>query len=306
MSIEGLLLVNKQQGWTSHDCVALIRKYLGIKKVGHSGTLDPMAEGLLLIAVGKATRMIEYTDDFIKKYVGTIRLGERTDTDDIWGNVVEKKEINKEIIENIESVIPRFIGDIEQQPPAYSAIRVDGKRLYEYARKKQKVEIKSRKVHIENIKIIEKLPESLEATLEVDCKSGTYIRSLFREIGEAMGVPATMSMLVRIGIGDFSLISDDVVRVEDIKKAREEGADRRWLMNKICPADSMIRHILPVKLKENSAIKFFMGNPVKCKEGKGLRRVYWEDKFLGIGRKEGKLLKPVKVMLSEPGGDDDA
>ena len=198
----GFLNINKPKGMTSHDVVYFIRKSLGIKQVGHSGTLDPMAEGVLVIGVGKATRLFEFLKEK-KEYIATIKFGYESDTLDIEGNCVKKEDFFPE--ENkLKEVLKEFLGETEQIPPKYSAIKVGGKKLYELARKGQEIgEIKPRPINIENIELLE-IDEN-KAKIKVKCSKGTYVRSLIRDIAQKLGTVAVMSDLIRTKSGAFEI-----------------------------------------------------------------------------------------------------
>lgn len=186
--MDGILIVNKSLGCTSHDIVYKIKKLTG-EKVGHTGTLDPMAEGVLPILIGKGTLISKYLINHNKKYIAEIQLGVKTDTADREGKIVEKKQVPKDIWnrEKIEGVLNSFLGEQEQTPPIYSAIKVNGKKLYEYARNGKQVEINPRKIHIYNIKLLEFFEKENQIKIEVYCGKGTYIRTLCEDISEKLG-----------------------------------------------------------------------------------------------------------------------
>lgn len=207
--MDGILVIHKEAGMTSHDVVAQLRRILHIKKIGHSGTLDPQATGVLLVLVGKACKALPYLEDTDKEYVATMRLGERYDTDDIWGELQETKDVTP--ISDFDSVLQEFKGDIKQYPPMVSSVRVNGKKLYEYARNHETVERPLRDVTIYDIKALDQ--ELLK--FRVACSSGTYIRSLCVDIAEKTGNLGCMSSLVRTKVGRFSL--EDACTLDDVK-----------------------------------------------------------------------------------------
>lgn len=199
----GFLNINKPKGMTSHDVVANVRRLTGIRQIGHTGTLDPFAEGVLPICIGKATRLIEYLEDN-KSYLATVQFGSNTDTYDIDGTVTQTfdKKVNRA---QIEEALEDFRGEIEQLPPIYSAIKVNGKKLYEYARKGEEVEIQPRHVTIEKLEL-KTFDETLQiAQLEVQCSKGTYIRSLAFDLGKKLDCGAHLSALIRTQAGRFTL-----------------------------------------------------------------------------------------------------
>lgn len=199
--MDGILLVNKPAGMTSHDVVNRIRKILHTKKVGHCGTLDPDATGVLVLCVGKATKALQFLMSESKEYQATLVLGQATDTFDSSGKIVEEKEFHG--VENVEEVLQSFIGLQQQIPPIYSAIKVDGKKLYEYARNQEKVDIQPRNITINQINLIDHHDQSI--TFKVQCSKGTYIRSLCVDIGKKLGYPAHMTHLIRLASGNFRL-----------------------------------------------------------------------------------------------------
>ena len=185
---DGILIIDKPQNWTSHDCVAVCRRASGVKKTGHGGTLDPMAEGLLPVFIGRATKIMEYLDLDYKTYRCRAKLGITTDTMDVWGTVVEQRSTEGITEEDIREKMELFRGEISQLPPKYSAVRVKGKRLYEYARDGQDVEIKPRRVRVSRLGIKDIDMEAYTVTFDVTCSKGTYVRSICHDLGEALGL----------------------------------------------------------------------------------------------------------------------
>ncbi len=193
--MQGIINLNKPQGMTSHDCVGMIRRLTGIKKVGHAGTLDPMATGVLPVCVGRATRIMQYLDDEKKEYVCGMLLGRRTDTQDIWGTTLEEVIPDEEQINRVTDVLKGFEGDILQTPPMYSALKYKGKKLYEYARKGIEIEVKPRKIHVYEIEVLN--IKDNYVTFRILCGRGTYVRSICDEAGRILGCGACMSSLER-------------------------------------------------------------------------------------------------------------
>ena len=203
--IHGIINIHKPENMTSHDVVARLRRILGMKKIGHTGTLDPMATGVLPVCLGSATRITEYLDLDFKIYRCTMRLGLITDTQDIWGQVLEERSTGGVTEEAVRQAFSAFHGEIDQKPPMYSAVRVEGRRLYEYARAGEQVEVKSRKIYIRDL-IIEAVDLSaMEVTFKVECSKGTYIRTICQDVGTALGTGAVMTSLVRLASGRFTL-----------------------------------------------------------------------------------------------------
>lgn len=217
----GFLNVYKPAGMTSHDVVAVLRRITGIKQIGHTGTLDPFAEGVLPVCIGKATRLIEYLNDD-KAYIGTVQLGSSTTTFDIEGEIVHSSD-KKVDLEVIEKNLELFRGDIEQLPPIYSAIKVKGKKLYEYAREGKEVEIKPRKVNISRLEIKNFDKEKQQLSLIIECSKGTYIRSIANDLGEKLGTYGHLIKLVRIKAGDFNVEDSVQLKSLDSKEKVEEN-----------------------------------------------------------------------------------
>ena len=210
--MNGLLLVNKQSNITSSDVVIKVRKLLNIKKIGHTGTLDPLAEGLLILTVGNATRIQELITEKDKEYIATMKLGIKTDTYDTEGKILDQKEVPNNL--NIEEVLNSYIKKYNQEVPIYSSIKVNGKKLYEYARENIEVELPKREVEIKDIKLLS--INNNEVTFKCLVSKGTYIRSLINDIGNTLGTYATMTKLIRTKIDNFSL--DNSYTLEDIEK----------------------------------------------------------------------------------------
>lgn len=209
----GFLNIYKPKGKTSHDVVAILRRITKVKQIGHTGTLDPFAEGVLPICIGKATRLIEYLKDD-KAYVATVQFGSATDTYDLEGEATKTSDLIPSLDE-IEAKLDDFRGEIEQTPPIYSAIKVNGKKLYEYARAGEQVEVKTRKVCISELKLLEYNQETRTLELYIACSKGTYIRSIANDLGEKLGCFGHLIKLVRVQAGDF--VVEDAIKLEDLQ-----------------------------------------------------------------------------------------
>lgn len=216
--MQGIVNVFKPQNFTSHDCVAILRGVTGIKKIGHTGTLDPMATGVLPCCIGKATRIIEYLDNDLKEYECTMRMGMTSDTMDIWGNITYAEHVVIPDDDRIIRTLKSFEGNIEQIPPKYSAVRVNGRRLYEYARAGKDVEIRPRKVMIQSIDIQSIVND--EIRFKMKCGKGTYVRSVCHDAGELLGTGAVMTQLCRTANGSFK--AEDAVDIREIKDSSAE------------------------------------------------------------------------------------
>lgn len=296
-NINGVVVVNKPQNWTSHDCVAVVRRVIGVKRVGHTGTLDPMATGVLPVCVGTAARINEYLDYDTKTYDCVMKLGIITDTLDIWGEVLEERPVPDMDEAVIAETIMGFTGEISQIPPKYSALKVAGKKLYEYARAGQEVEIKPRKINIKHISVNNIDLENKEISFTVECSKGTYIRSLCADIGEKLGCGACMSGLVRTKTGVFTL--DDTVDIEAVKKmSREE------LVSKLFPTDYPLVQFGRVELSANRAKDFVNGKKIPKRDLTIVREssrddfynVYFNDTFLGVAKLVKGVLAAHKVF----------
>ena len=268
---DGILVLNKPQNWTSSDCVAVCRRVLGckgIKKVGHGGTLDPMATGVLPVFVGQATRIMEYMDLDYKTYVCAARLGINTDTLDIWGRVLQQEswqQIREDkgiTSEEIRRCLGEFEGHIKQMPPKYSAVRIDGKRLYEYAHEGREMDqetlakIKPRDVFIRRISVIDVDIETGQFAFEVECSKGTYIRTICADLGKRLGCGCTMTGLERTAIGNIS-IDQAVVSAEQVKEMDGEELERLLL-----PGDYPLVHFGKVTMPQDRADYFSRGNSI--------------------------------------------
>lgn len=210
----GILVINKAKDMTSHDVVSILRKKLNMKRIGHTGTLDPMATGVLTICIGNATRISEYVMNQGKAYIATLKFGKATTTYDSSGEIIETSDLNNFTDKKINDALKYFIGEISQKPPIYSAIKVNGKKLYEYARNNEEVEIKSRKVNIYEIKLLDNTEDT--AKIYIRCSKGTYVRSIIHDLGIKLGSFAYMTDLVRVRVGNFNLEdSIDICNIDD-------------------------------------------------------------------------------------------
>jgi tRNA pseudouridine55 synthase len=288
----GFINLNKPDKWTSHDCVAKVRKLLSLKKVGHAGTLDPTATGVLPIAIGKATRLLQYLSSN-KAYKATIRFGSRSTTDDLEGEIISSQACQNLQLDDIKAVIPKFIGKIEQIPPSYSAIQVNGKRLYELARKGEVVEAPPRIVEIFNIDILDwqegEFPELLAT---IGCSGGTYIRSIARDFGEILQTGAILAGLERTESSGFYLTNS--LNFTDLEEQLEAES-----FQPLAP-DAPLEYLPVCNLGAIAAQKWRQGQRVSAElDGGDVFRIYQEDGlFLGVSKYEEGLLIP--AMVFEP------
>lgn len=276
--MQGLLLLNKPEGITSFKAVATVRGKSGERRVGHTGTLDPMATGVLPILIGRATALSSYLLDADKEYRATILLGTVTDTCDVTGNVISKSEVNI-TQENFESVLKEFVGEIEQTPPMYSAIRQNGVHLYELARKGIETEIPKRNITVYSAKLVEAKNEC-EYVVDFSVSKGTYIRSLARDIGERLGCGATLSALCRTLASGFSL--SECVSLDNLN---QENISSYLLSEEVA-----VKHFREISVTEKQAIRFSNGGQLGYERLKStnfqdgeLVRVKFGNLFLGLG-----------------------
>lgn len=273
----GLLNVNKPVGPTSHDIVDAVRRGTGERRVGHGGTLDPLAGGVLVLALGPATRLLEYLSASEKEYLATVTLGLVTDTGDAEGEVTEQYAVPPDLRrEAIEAVLARFRGLIEQTPPAYSAVKVRGKAAHYRARAGEALQLSSRQVRIEELALLDFAPPTL--TLRVRCSAGTYIRSLVRDIGTALGCGAMLSALTRTASGAFRL--EEAVGWETLQAAFADGSWRRYLL----PPDLALEGTPRVTLDDEALEHIVHGRPLPAAEVRaGMARAYASDgRFVAV------------------------
>jgi tRNA pseudouridine55 synthase len=219
--MDGIINIYKEKGYTSHDVVAKMRGILRMKKIGHTGTLDPDAEGVLPVCVGKATKLVDLITDKDKTYLAVAKLGITTDTQDISGKVLTTSEVETDR-DRLAKLIQSYIGEYLQLPPMYSAIKIDGRKLYELARQGKEIERDRRPVTIKDIRLLDYNEEKQEFTVSVDCGKGTYIRTLLQDIGESLGCGATMKSLLRTAVGSFR--SEDALKLSELERlVREDG-----------------------------------------------------------------------------------
>lgn len=283
---------------TSHDCVQKVRKIIGIKKVGHTGTLDPNVEGVLPICIGEATKTIPFLQQLRKVYVAEITLGIATTTEDADGEIIEQMEIRRgPTDEEIEDVIQSFIGEIKQKPPMYSAIKVKGKRLYEYARENKTVERPERTVTIYEMKRLREQKEehNRKFTIEVACSKGTYIRTLAVDIGKRLGYPAHMSALMRIETDSFTL--NETVTFAEIENAKLENR----LNEIVLPIERALQHLPAIKVDTSLKKRILQGQKLhKPKENiKEPFLMMYENQLLAIyeyDKKHIDKIKPIRVF----------
>ncbi|MCI8471333.1 MAG: tRNA pseudouridine(55) synthase TruB [Clostridia bacterium] len=278
--MDGIIIINKPKDCTSHDVVHKVKKITG-EKVGHTGTLDPMATGVLPLLIGKGTLCSKYLMNHNKIYEVQLTLGKKTDTADAEGTTIEEKEIPQEVFqkEKIEKVLASFLGIQEQMPPMYSAIKVNGKKLYEYARKGQTVEVKPRQIEIYEIQLLQIKKEQKQIKFQVHCSKGTYIRSLCEDIAKRLGTIGYMSALNRTQVGRFSI--KQAIAIEQIKEGNIP----------YITIEELFQGKPRIELEEKRLQPFLNGVKLTMKKPDGVYRIFVKERFIGIGELEKEFLK---------------
>ena len=297
--LDGIIIVNKPKGCTSHDVVSKVKRIYK-EKVGHTGTLDPNATGVLPLLIGKATKLSYYLVNHDKEYDVVLQLGIKTDTADSEGKIITKQKLNEEFVQNnlnqqnVQKVLNSFLGKQEQIPPMYSAIKVNGKKLYEYARKGENIEIDPRQIEIYNIELLKVNLEENQIEFKVKCSKGTYVRSLCENIAEKLNTVGYMKELDRTIVGDFT-----IQKSISIEKLEENKADINFLKEHIISIEDFFKSYKQqgieendIKIKNNQMSKFLNGVKLEYNLQDGLYRIYDEkNKFIGIGLVKNNLLK---------------
>lgn len=271
MGVNGILLLDKDEGWTSQDCVSKLRGILGERRIGHAGTLDPLATGLLVVLVGRATRAASFAEAETKEYVAAFRAGIVTDTQDITGNLLRSSDVLPSE-EDVRAALPRFTGEIDQIPPMYSAIKINGQKLYDIARRGGEVDRAPRRITIHFIDYLG--CENGDHILRVRCSKGTYIRTLCHDLGEYLGCGGCMAALRRTRSGSFS-----------VENARRIAALSRSDRDTLLPVDTLFSDAAALTLTAAQEKRCRCGNPFRTNAPDGETRFYAENgEFLAIGR----------------------
>ena len=303
--MDGIIIINKPQNYTSHDIVYKVKKILN-KKVGHTGTLDPMATGVLPLLIGKGTLCSKYLIEHDKIYKVTLQLGKKTDTADEEGNIIEERKVEKDILkkENVLKAIKQCEGEQIQTPPIYSAIKVKGQKLYEYARQGKEVEIPKRKINIYKIELLNINEENLQIEFSVHCSKGTYIRSLCEDLAEKLGNIGYMAKLERTRVGQFDIKNS--ITIEELEKdyknnSKQENIKRidnidnqeslKLELPYIIPVEKIFEKNEKVELSKYKLNLFLNGVKITSNNLDGVYRVYCDKKFIGTGIIKEKLLK---------------
>ncbi len=287
--MNGILLIDKEQGWTSSDVVVKLKGILHERRIGHAGTLDPMATGLLTVFVGRATRAVSFADGSSKRYLAALRLGIETDTQDITGTAVNTAAVSA-TEQDLRRVFPDFLGEQMQVPPMYSAVRVKGKHLYEIARKGVEVERAARPITIHELELLGRQGD--DYLLSITCSKGTYIRTLCHDIGRALGCGACMSALRRTQVGTFSV--EDALTIAEVRKLAEEGK----IEERLSPTDSLFTDRPAYIADAEAERRIRCGAPFPASLRDGEYRVYSASgDFLMLGRMEKGSMHTVKSFF---------
>ena len=286
--MNGVILINKEKGISSFGVVAKIRKTLNIKKVGHTGTLDPNATGLLPILIGNGTKISKYLIEHDKTYIAKLKLGIKTTTADEEGDILEKDDfkLNKKDEDFYIQIFNSFIGKSTQIPPIYSAIKVDGKKLYEYARKNEEVEIKPREIEIYDIKIININYDENEIDFEVSCSKGTYIRTLCEDIAEKLETCGYMKELKRTRVNNFKI--EYSISLEELEQNKD---NEEFLKNNVISIEKVFENKNKINLNKRKTELFLNGVKLTYNLEDDIYLVYSNNKFIGLGKVKDNLLK---------------
>lgn len=302
--MKGILNVNKPKDWTSFDVVNYLKKLLNMKHIGHLGTLDPMATGVLPVTLGSATKLFDLFLNKVKTYIAKFEFGYMTDTLDATGQILEKSN-KTPTIEEIKAILPKFLGQIQQVPPIYSAKKINGRKAYEIARSGETIELKPNTIFIKNLEVLDYKTnitsqgllskrlsmeltgdmKILELTLKIECGAGTYIRAIGRDIAKELNTLATMTELTRTEVGIFKL--EDGINIKDLTK--EE------IISKILPTDITFNH-LPIIEDETLVFRLINGQTVITNLADGEYRVYKDNEFVALAKMENNKLKMTKYF----------
>lgn len=295
--MDGIIIINKEKNWTSNDIVQKLKGILH-EKTGHTGTLDPLATGVLPILVGKGTSLSKYLINHDKEYVATIKLGEKTSTGDQEGEIIEKEPVTEKMLDddNIKQVLKSFLGKQSQIPPMYSAIKVNGKKLYEYARSGKTVEVKARDIEIFDISLISVSKDIKEIIFKVWCSKGTYIRSLCEDIAEKLGTVGFMSGLNRIRVGDFRI--EQAVRISDVIDG-DGVANSDIIKNHFISIESFFEEYKLLNFNDLKLFEFLNGVKVNVNLEDGIYRIYNKDVFIGIGIVKNNRIKRDIIVVKK-------
>lgn len=287
--MSGIIIIDKPQGWTSNDVVSRLRRVFNTRRIGHGGTLDPMATGVLPVFVGRATRGVEFFEHAEKTYETTLRFGITTDTEDTTGKVLTERPVSL-TKEDVLEILPQFRGEIMQIPPMYSALKVNGQKLYDLARKGREVERQPRPITIHELELLDF--SGNEARLRIRCSKGTYIRTLCKDIGEALGCGGCMAQLRRVRAGEYTL--DGAIPLERLLAESDAGMD---VEHYLIPIDTMFASVPRLNLTKNQARAVRNGGSFSCDKA-GRWRVYGpEGEFLALCQGENGVMVTIKSFF---------
>ena len=289
-----IFILNKPLEFTSQDAVSKLKKILNQKKAGHTGTLDPMATGVLPILVGETTKLSKYLVEHKKTYIAVLKLGTCTDTGDSEGKIIEEKKVDIENLtkDKVEFVLNEFLGKQIQTPPIYSAIKINGKKLYEYARNGIEVEIPKREIEIYNIKLIKLDKNEKEIEFEVECSKGTYIRTLCEDIAKKLDTIGYMKSLTRTKVNNFKL--EDTITFEDLENNKN---NEEWLLHNSYTMEEIFDYLPKLELNDRKKELFLNGVQLTFKEKDGLYNIYNNKNYMGTGTIKNELLKRDIIIL---------
>lgn len=282
--MQGILIINKPEGYTSQDVVSKVKKILNIKKAGHTGTLDPMATGVLPVLLGEYTKLSKYLIEHDKTYIAKLKLGIKTATGDIEGEVLKQEDFDRAILdkENVESVLKSFLGKQKQIPPMYSAIKINGKKLYEYAREGKTVEVEPRDIELYKMNLISIVDDEIE--FEVSCSKGTYIRVVCEDLAKALGTIGTMFSLKRTIVDKFKI--EDSITFETLEEIKCD------IESKLIKMEDVFKDLSRLNLNARKEELFLNGVMLTFEVEEGIYNIYnSENKYLGTGTVKNKLLK---------------
>jgi tRNA pseudouridine55 synthase len=294
-SVDGIVLLNKPIGLSSNQALQRVRRLYQAAKAGHTGALDPLATGMLPLCLGEATKFSQYLLDADKRYLTCIQLGKRTTTGDREGDVLTEELIPDLTDESLEVILDGFRGDIEQIPPMYSALKHEGKPLYEYARQGIVIERKRRRVTISNLTLVSRTKDTL--TLDIQCSKGTYIRTIGEDIGEALGCGAHLHSLHRISTAGY--LPENMMTLEEFEAIAEQGYDA--LDSHLITMDTAVEHFAKVELPESDTVNMMFGrtvvSPVSLANETVVRMYdFGSQRFLGLGQIKGTSLRPYRLV----------
>ena len=289
--MNGIVLINKEKNYTSHDVVSIVKK-ITKSKVGHTGTLDPNATGVLPLLLGDATKISKYLINHDKEYEVVLELGKKTLTADVEGEVIEEKEVSQTIWkpEYIENILTEFIGEQEQIPPIYSAIKINGKKLYDYAREGKTVTIEPRKIKIYKIELMGFNKEAKQIQFKVNCSKGTYIRSLCEDIAKKLGTVGYMKELNRTQVGEF-YIKNSVTIAELEEKIKKND------LSNIISIEEIFENVNKIDLEQKFLNKYLNGVGIEQNYEDGVYKIYLNNEFIGLGMVKAQKLKRDLVLI---------